>query len=115
MKTKKKYTNEEKMKILREHLENNVPISELSEKYGVAPSALYLWKKLLFENSSESLNKKTNKREERRKSAQQRRIAELEATLAIRESLISEIVQENIELKKKYDGGLLIRNGLSRK
>ena len=104
MKTKKKYTNEEKMKILREHLENNVPISELSEKYGVAPSALYLWKKLLFENSSQSLNKKNSSRENRRKTAQEQRIAELESTLAIRESLISELLFENIDLKKSTMG-----------
>jgi transposase-like protein len=115
MKTKKKYTNEDKIKILREHLENNVPMSELSEKYGVAPSAIYLWKKLLFENSSQSLNKKTNKREEKRKSALEHRIAELESTLAIRESLISELLLENVDLKKNLNGGRLIRNGLNRK
>ncbi|MCF8259488.1 MAG: transposase, partial [Melioribacteraceae bacterium] len=38
MKQRKRYSGEQKAIILRELLENNVPISELSEKYSVRPN-----------------------------------------------------------------------------
>ena len=35
MQQRRRYTAEQKVKILREHLDNQVPISELSKKYGI--------------------------------------------------------------------------------
>ncbi|MCF8296960.1 MAG: transposase, partial [Saprospiraceae bacterium] len=52
MKQRKRYSGEQKAIILRELLENNVPISELSEKYSVRPNDIYNWKKKLFESAS---------------------------------------------------------------
>lgn len=45
MKKKKLYSSEEKAMIIREHLENKVPVSELSEKYEIHPNLLYKWQK----------------------------------------------------------------------
>lgn len=112
MKTKKRYTSEEKIIILREHLENKIPISEIAEKYLVHPNALYQWKKQLYESSSGNIK---SKHEAKNLNKAEKRIAELESLLAKREALITEIVQDNINLKKKLDGDFLIRNGLSRK
>jgi transposase len=53
MKAKKRYTSEEKTMILREHLENRVPISDLAEQYNIHPNAIYKWKKQLFEAAPE--------------------------------------------------------------
>ncbi|MCH7721850.1 MAG: transposase [Bacteroidetes bacterium] len=41
MRQRKHYTAEQKTKILRELLENNVPISQLCEKYEVRPNDIY--------------------------------------------------------------------------
>ncbi len=41
MRQRKHYTAEQKTKILRELLENNVPISKLCEKYEVRPNIIY--------------------------------------------------------------------------
>jgi len=114
MKKKKVYTAEEKTIILREHLDNTVSISELSEKYGIHPNCLYKWKKQLFEQAPQTLGRKSNK-DEKRQSAYQNRIAELEELLQKRESLITEIVQENIDLKKNTYGISLVKNGLNRR
>ncbi|KAB2894457.1 MAG: transposase [Bacteroidetes bacterium] len=40
---------EEKVKILREHLEKKRPISELCEQYGIDPGQFSQWKKAFFE------------------------------------------------------------------
>lgn len=114
MKKKKRYTSEEKAIILREHLENKVPISELAEKYELHANALYSWKKQLFETAPATLGK-INKKESKNLSKAERRIRELEELIALRESLITELVQENIDLKKNTNGEVLIRSGSNRR
>ena len=52
MRERKRYSGEQKTIILRELLENNVPISTLCEKYEVRPNDIYNWKKKLFESAS---------------------------------------------------------------
>jgi len=101
--------------ILREHLEKNVPISELAEKYDLHPNIVYIWKKQLFEQAPQILSRSKTKIEERKISSQERRIAELEALLAKRESLITELVEDNIALKKNLIGTGLTNNGSNRK
>jgi len=114
MMRKKRYSSEEKTIILREHLENQHSVSELAEKYGIHPNAIYQWKKQMFETAPTKLSKQ-NKQSEKKQSRLLSRIAELEATLSKRESLIAELVEDNIYLKKKTAGGILINNGLSRR
>lgn len=114
MKKKKLYSSEEKAMIIREHLENKVPVSELSEKYEIHPNLLYKWQMQLFEQAPQSLSRKTAK-EQRASTKELKRISELEALLQRREKLITELVQENIDLKKNLIGEILTRNGLSRR
>jgi transposase len=114
MKKKEIYNSEEKTKILREHLEDNVSISDLAEKYSIHPNALYKWKKQLFEEAPQTLTRK-NQKKGKHQSEYERRIAELEALLAKRESLITELVEDNIELKKNLIGKGLLSNGSSRR
>ena len=104
MKRKKSYTSEEKTIILRELLEENVPVSDLADKYGVHPNAIYKWKQL-FESAPESLARK-KRNSDKLKEKDKQRIADLERTLNQRERLIAEIVRENVELKKNTNGGL---------
>jgi len=94
---------EQKVMILREHLDNQVPISELSAKYGVHPNAIYQWKKAMFEFAVEALSGK-HKSPKAALGKDKKRIDELEATLRKRESLITEIVEDNMKLRKKVAG-----------
>ena len=103
MKRKKRYTSEEKTIILRDHLEHNIPISELAEKYGLHPNAIYGWKKQMFEGTPENLAK-SNKRTLKKQKQAELRISELETLLSKREALIAELVEDNIYLKKRPVG-----------
>lgn len=114
MKQKKRYTSEEKTMILREHLENQITVSDIAEQYGLHPNAIYKWKKQMFETAPENLSK-SSRRTEKQQQQSERRIAELEQLLAKREALIAELVEDNINLKKKTSGVNLLRNGLSRR
>ena len=103
MKSKKRYTSEEKTIILRDHLEHNIPISELAEKYGLHPNAIYGWKKQMFEGAPKNLAK-SNKRTLKKQKQAELRISELETLLSKREALIAELVEDNIYLKKRPVG-----------
>jgi len=96
------YTAEGKVKILREHLENQVSISDLSEHYRIHPNMLYKWKKDLFEGAIEIFSNKHKKRTNQQDS----KTKALEEKLKKKDSLIAEIIEENIQLKKNTLGGI---------
>ena len=49
-KERKHFTPEERVAILRRHLVDKVPVSELCEELGLRPTVFYRWQKELFEN-----------------------------------------------------------------
>ena len=51
-KQRKHYTPEEKVAILRRHLLEQVPISELCEIQGLQPTVFYRWQKEFFEKGA---------------------------------------------------------------
>src|SRR5882757_3674 len=51
-KERKHFTPEEKVAILRRHLVDKVPVSELCEELGLRPTVFYRWQKELFENGA---------------------------------------------------------------
>jgi transposase-like protein len=93
MTTRKRYTSEDKVGILREHLEKNIAAPDVCEKYRIHPNLLYKWKKELFEKAAELFSKKNESQENKK-------IAELEATLKNRNEVIAELLEENLKLKK---------------
>ena len=46
------YTGEEKVAILRRHLLDKVPISDLCDELGLQPTVFYRWQKEFFENGA---------------------------------------------------------------
>jgi len=99
MKRQKRYRPGQKVEILRELLENQITISELSKRYGVSPGVIYCWKKQLFEGAIEMF--KQNGRIGR---VMATRVEKLEEKIKQRDELISEIVADNIRLKKSLNG-----------
>lgn len=98
--TRRHYTPEQKVKILREHLENQVSLSELGEKYQIHMNDLYRWKKQLFEGAAEIFNRSQNGKA----SADEKKVEHLKEKLKSKDQLISELVEENIGLKKNLNG-----------
>ena len=73
-KQRKHYTPEEKVAILRRHLVEGVPISDLCDERGLQPTVFYRWQKEFFENGAAAFQQRgrTNHQPE------QERIAYLE-------------------------------------
>lgn len=99
MKPRRRFTAEQKVRILREHLDNNVPISELSKKHGIHPTVINRWKKALFEGALDTFSQKHSE-----KNGQSKKEERLEQKLQKMREVITEISTENVQLKKKYDG-----------
>ena len=58
-KERKHYTAEEKVAILRRHLLDKVPVSDLCEELGLQPTVFYRWQKEFFENGAAAFQGKS--------------------------------------------------------
>jgi transposase len=58
-KERKHYTGEEKVAILRRHLPDKVPVSDLCDELGLQPTVFYRWQKEFFENGAAAFQSKS--------------------------------------------------------
>jgi transposase-like protein len=100
--SKRKYlTPEQKVAIVRRHLLENVPVSDLCDEFGIHPTQYYIWQKHLFENGALAFERKSNASNERRQQdAQNRKIEQLEAKLHKKNEVVAELLEEHVQLKK---------------
>jgi transposase-like protein len=98
---RKRYSPEDKVRILREHLDNNVSVSELAEKYDLHPSMIRNWKKELFEGALDTFSGKHKNRKSKNSKESQ-----LEEKISSMQDVITEITTENVKLRKKYHGAI---------
>ncbi len=99
MEQRKRFTAEDKVRILREHLDNGVKLSDLSERYNVHPNLLRYWKKSLFEGALETFSGKHKNRNSKNTKEQK-----LQSKISKMQEVVTELSSENLELKKKYFG-----------
>ena len=101
MRKRKRYTSEEKVRILREVLEEGKSISGTAEVHGIHPNLLLNWRKQLFEGALQTFEIKRSDISER---FQERQTKALEEKLKEKDNVIAELAQELLELKKKRAG-----------
>ena len=95
-KTRKNYTSQEKVAILKRHLLELVPVSDLCDEHNLQPSVFNRWLKEFFENGAAAFAKDSS----RQKKAEEKRIQKLEAKLQTKNEVLSELMEEHIQLKK---------------
>jgi transposase len=99
---RRQFSTEQKVAILRRHLVDKVPVSDLCDEYKLQPSVLYQWQRHLFENLAgafEAVAGAGGSSQRERQLAQ--RVEFLEARLARKDSVIAEISAEYVQLKKE--------------
>jgi len=95
---RRRFTPEEKTRILKLHLVEQRPVSEICEEYAISPTLFYNWQKQLFENAPSLFEgRRTGPSPLQRKDEQ---IRDLEARLARKNEVLSEAVEALIEAKK---------------
>jgi transposase-like protein len=98
------YTPDQKFKIIKEQMTTKTAVSEICKKYGISPAGFYRWQEQFLKAALEGFKKSDHgptKAELRKIEEQQRRIRKMETA-------ITEIVQENIELKKSLGASGLL-------
>jgi transposase-like protein len=95
-KPRKPYTPQEKVAILREHLVEGNPVSEVCQRHQLQPTVFYGWQRTFFENGAAAFERKNKRAEE----AKDRQIAALQEKLATKNEVIAELMEENVRSKK---------------
>lgn len=96
-KPRKNYTPAEKVAILRRHLIDKVPVSDLCDEYQLQPTLFYLWQKQFFENGAVAFARKNASPE----SQHLRTIAALREKIQRKNEVVAELMEEHIQLKKE--------------
>lgn len=94
---RKNYTPEEKVAILKRHLVEKEPVSDLCDELGLNPNVFYTWQRQFFENGATAFQ---GTRKRRGPSPEARKLEKLEAKLAQKNEVLAELMQEHIQLKK---------------
>ena len=96
-KPRRSFTATQKTAILRRHLVDKIPISQVCEEEGIQPSLFYYWQKQLFENIDRALQPMDTARTKEL----ERKVEQLEARLAKKDRVIAQISEDYVELKKE--------------
>jgi transposase-like protein len=101
-KERRHFSPQQKVTIVKEHLVDGVPVSDLCDRHRIQPTQFYLWQKQLFENGAAAFERKTKVAGP---SPAQRQVEALQAKLLTKNEVVAELMEENI-LLKKLDGAL---------
>ena len=94
---RRQYSAQEKVAILREHLIERAPVSDVCDRHGLNPTVFYRWQKQLFENGAAAFARRSDAAQ-RRQAAQ---IEKLQGKLATKDEVIAEVMASHVQLKKE--------------
>jgi len=96
---RRRFTAQEKVAILRQHLVEKAPVSEVCDKHGLNPTAFYRWQKEFFENGTAAFEGKQPRADGRTRQLEER-VQKLQAKLVRKDEVISELMEDHVRLKK---------------
>ena len=98
-KTRRQFTPQQKVAILREHLVERVPVSDLCDKHKLHPTLFYQWQKAFFENGAAAFESRRPRFPSLSK--EEDKITALEAKLRNKTEVLAEVVEELVRTKKE--------------
>lgn len=102
---KRQLSKEQKLAILKEHLVDNVAVTDLCKKHEIQPSLYYSWQKLLFERGGlDAIKNGAVTPEAKKMKEAERRIKALENRVQKKNQIMAELMEEHIILKKNISG-----------
>lgn len=87
---------EDRVAILKRHLVEKVPVSDLCDEFDIQPTQFYQWQKQFFEKGAAAFERKNAGRTD----SKERKIAALEEKLTRKNEVVSELMEEHVALKK---------------
>jgi transposase-like protein len=98
-KPRRHFSGPEMVALLKRHLLDKTPVSDLCAEFGIAPNLFYRWQKEFFENGHAAFA--TDRNAKAVEDARERRIVQLEAKLQRKNEVIAELMEEHTQLKKE--------------
>jgi transposase len=98
-KPRRHFSAPEKVAVLKRHLLEKTPVSDLCDEVGIAPNLFYRWQKEFFENGHAAFD--SDRKSRAAEDAKQRKIDQLEAKLQRKNEVLSELMEEHTLLKKE--------------
>jgi transposase len=92
------FTPQEKVAVLKRHLLEKVPVSDLCDELGIAPNLFYRWQKEFFENGHTAFD--NGRKAKAVEDAKDQKIELLEAKLQRKNEVLGELMEEHVQLKK---------------
>lgn len=97
-KSRRSFSSQQKVKILKEHLVQRREISEICDEYSIHPNMFYRWQKQFFEHGERAFQ---NQKDFRTRKLE-KKISSLEDKLSQKNEVLSELMQEHVALKKSH-------------
>jgi transposase len=97
--SRRHFSAAEKVAILKRHLLEKTPVSDLCDQLGIAPNLFYRWQKEFFENGHVAFE--SDRKSKAVEDAKERKIEQLEAKLQRKNEVLSELMEEHTQLKKE--------------
>jgi transposase len=97
-KQRRSFSAEQKVAIVKRHLVEGVPISDLCDEYQILPTQFYQWQKQLFENGAAAFERR---RAKQRPTTADRKVEALQKKLANKNEVIAELMEANVQAKKE--------------
>ena len=94
---RRKFSGEEKMVVLKRHLVEKVPVSDVCDEAGINPTLLYRWQKELFEHGAATFGRRGHNGQDRRL---EEKVVALQKKLVDKDEVIAEIMESHGRLKK---------------
>jgi transposase-like protein len=101
--TRRRYTPEQKAALVRQHVVDKKPVSEICSAAQLQPSVFYKWERDLLEAAPSVF---AGHRAPSREQELEAKIAALEVKLARKDAIIAEVSEEYVKLKKSTWGTL---------
>jgi transposase-like protein len=96
--TRRHFDAAQKVAIVKRHLVDKIPVSDLCDEHQIQPTQFYQWQKQLFDQGASAFERKNGKpRVDRR----DEKIARLEAKLVEKNEVVAELLHEHVQLKKE--------------
>jgi len=101
-KSRRRFGAEQKAQIVRRHLADKVPVSDLADEFDIQPSQIHTWIKQVLDQAEKAFERSSGPR--RNDVAKDAKIAQLEEKLTTKNEVISELMEENVKAKKASGG-----------
>jgi transposase len=94
---RRQYSAQEKVRLLKLHLLDRQPISDICDQHQIHPTLFYSWQKTFFENGAATFERSSGAR---KIDSEAKKIEQLEARLGHKDEVIAAVTEEFVRTKK---------------